>query len=161
MWKRLLAGFALGVAALAAGVAVVPKAPREELAFINARETLGRDEQDAGDTLRRISDALRRGQIDETEFARGVQSEVVPIWERMTSRLESVQVPAGSLSRREWEQMYEYVRTRRDAYKALAEPTTKLGDDEAQIERYERLIEQGDRAAEGLRNENGARVPGK
>jgi hypothetical protein len=168
MWKRLLGGLAVGVAALVAGVAVVPKAPagsfhaRRELAFAQAREELARDEQEAGERMRRLAEAVDRKRIDEVEFARRMQSEVVPIWERMAERMEAVEVPAGSMSRREWELMSSYVRTRRDAYRTLS-PTemSALGHDEGQIERYNQLIEEGDRAAEALRGEIARGLPGK
>ena len=162
-WKRLVGGLALGVAALAIGVAVIPKAPagsfdvRRELAFDRAREELARDERQAGETLRRLHERLEKGQIDEAEFVRLLKSEVVPVWDRMTGRLEAVEVPRGSASRGEWELLHTFVRSRRDAYRMLG-VTNELGDDEE----IERLIREGERAAEGLRGVVGGRsVPHK
>jgi hypothetical protein len=83
----------------------------------------------------------------------------VPVWVDMVKRLETTPIPAGSTSRPYYDLMLRYLRTRRDAYRALAK--AMRADDEAEMERYSRLIKEGDEAAEGFRQASGDAFPAK
>jgi rhomboid protease GluP len=152
---RLLTGVVVGVAALAAGIVLIPKAGkgsfqlRAELSFAQARQSVAQVENQVIEQYNRLVRQAKDKKWDDAEFGKRLEGDVVPLWGQALKDLKAAEVSRGSVSRPLWEGLVAYVRQRQEAYAAFAEGLQ--AGDEAALKRHEELMRKADRTLAGLK----------
>lgn len=151
-WRMAL-GVAVGSVAVAASLALMPASEvdlKAEYAFKAAREEMMAEEEKASELTRSMWALVKEDKLNDAQFSRRLDQEVVPLWDKMVSRLEGAAVGEKSPSRDLYDVLTAYTRARREAYSQLRDGL--MTGDEAALKQYDVKMKQGDQLIEASKS---------
>ena len=135
----------VGVATLGVSLYQLPKCSFDmnaERAFDAERQSFAGEADSANSTFNTMIERAKAGTLSNAEFAKRLDSEVIPKWEGMARRLSAITISEGSSSKPIHAALLRFCETRRDSFRALSEGL-RTGD-ERKVKEYQSLADKAE-----------------